>query len=144
MPKSKETRILNYPSISLYELVLDIEKYPQFLPWCEEAVILEKHDNYLIADLTINFTPYREKYRSKVEFGTKENRFVNVSLIEGPFKHLFNNWTFTDLDDKTIIEFSIDFEFKSKILESIIGIFFEKALKKMTDAFEERAHIICK
>ena len=56
---------------------------------------------------------------------------------------MFNNWTFTELDDKTFIEFEIDFEFKSKMLESIIGVFFEKALKKMTDAFEERAHIVC-
>ncbi|NBV05919.1 MAG: type II toxin-antitoxin system RatA family toxin [Proteobacteria bacterium] len=143
MPKFSEKKILPHSAKKLYSLVMDIEKYPEFLPWCKSAKIIEiiSADN-LRADLLINFKGFFEKYRSDVKHGKTENGdyFVDVVAIEGPFKKLINQWKITDLkNDSCEIEFFIDFEFNSVILSKVIGVIFEKATHKMMSAFEDRA-----
>ncbi len=145
MPSFKDTRILPYRSSEIYSLVMDIEKYPEFLPWCKHAkiidIISEKH---LQADLLINFKSLFEKYRSDVKHGIDGNGiyFVDVTAIEGPFKYLKNRWIFRDLDNQKScqIEFEIEFQFNSFFLEKMFGAIFEKAVNKMMQAFEERAN----
>ena len=122
---------------------MDIEKYPEFLPWCKQAKIIEKiSDNNLTADLLINFKNFFEKYRSDVKHGKLENGyFVDVVAIQGPFKSLVNKWKFIDLGDEKScqIEFFIEFQFNSFFLEKMLSAIFERATEKMMSAFEERA-----
>jgi len=146
MPAITETRLLPYAAKQIYELVMDIEKYPEFLPWCKQAKIVEKiSDENLRADLLINFKSFFEKYRSDVKhFKNAQNvYFVDVVAIEGPFKKLINRWKICDLENGGCeVEFFIDFEFNSIFLTKMIGVIFESATKKMMSAFEERARAI--
>ncbi|MBM5782550.1 MAG: type II toxin-antitoxin system RatA family toxin [Pelagibacterales bacterium] len=147
MPSFKDTKILPYKSSEIYGLVMDIEKYPEFLPWCKQAKIINiiSTEN-LQADLLINFKSLFEKYRSDVKHGIGENGFyfVDVTAIEGPFKYLKNRWRFRDLDNQKSckVEFEIEFQFNSFLLEKMFGAIFEKAVNKMMHAFEERAKVI--
>ncbi|MBU6338959.1 MAG: type II toxin-antitoxin system RatA family toxin [Rickettsiales bacterium] len=147
MPSLTEKKILPYSAKQIYSLVMDIEKYPEFLPWCKQAKIIEvKSDENLIADLLINFKNFFEKYRSDVKHGIDENGdyFVDVVAIEGPFKYLSNKWKFKKMPDSSSceIEFFIEFQFNSFILEKMLGGIFEKATHKMMFAFEERAKVV--
>jgi coenzyme Q-binding protein COQ10 len=151
MPKHFEERISAYSSIQLFNLVADIEKYPEFLPWCSAAKILSKDNNLLIAKLLIGYKGISESYTSKVILTPPRNvdeiGAIEVEMTEGPFSHLKNNWQFvpeTHHHRNCNIKFSIDFAFKSKFLENIIGSFFEKAFLKMVSAFEERAYYLYK
>lgn len=148
MPSLHQTKILPHSANQIYQLVMDIESYPQFLPWCKKAHIIEKiSDENLRADLLINFKSFFEKYRSDVKHGkTAPNcYFVDVVAIEGPFKSLINKWKLRDLEDgKCEVEFFIEFEFNSIILTKLIGAIFERATEKMMTAFEARAHEIYK
>lgn len=143
MPEFSETKILPYKPEQIYELVMDIEKYPEFLPWCKKAKIIDViSEQNLTADLLINFKNIFEKYRSNVKHGIDENDhyFVEVKAIEGPFKKLINRWKFFEDEQGCKIEFFIDFEFNSFFLEKMLGVIFGKATKKMMNAFETRAH----
>lgn len=148
MPSLKQVKVLPHKAWQIYDLVMDIEKYPEFLPWCKQAKIIEKiSDENLRADLLINFKSFFEKYRSDVKhFKNSENTyFIDVNAIEGPFKKLLNQWKICDLEnDKCKVEFFIDFEFNSIFLTKMIGVIFEKAAQKMMAAFEERARKILK
>lgn len=131
-----------YSISQLYELVTDIEKYPEFLPWCSAARIIEETDSSIVADLIISFKAFTEHYRSQVELNPPKagKAAVSVSLISGPFKYLNNNWKFKTLKNGgTLIEFYIDFEFKSALLQKLIGLLFNRACQKMVDSFEARA-----
>jgi coenzyme Q-binding protein COQ10 len=146
MPKHIEERISNYSSLQLFNLVADIESYPHFLPWCAAARILEKTDQHILAELSIGYKGLLENYTSKVTFQKPSNEqdkgLIIVKMVEGPFQYLTNNWEFSPnlVNHKGCsIKFSIDFAFKSKLLESLIGSFFERAVQKMVMAFEERA-----
>jgi coenzyme Q-binding protein COQ10 len=145
MPSHKEIKTLPYSAKQMFDLVLDIEKYPQFLPWCLAAKITKKiNDLHLEADLVINFKGFTQKYSSDVRASkTIDNEFlISVAAIDGPFKSLVNSWQFKDISGGCQVEFFIDFEFKSLILGKMIGMIFEKATNKMIDAFEARAKII--
>ena len=143
MPSLDQTRILPFSAQQIYQLVMDIEKYPEFLPWCKQAKIISHiSDSDLHADLLINFKNFFEKYRSDVQFGKLPNNgyFVDVTAIEGPFKTLVNKWKFYDIEPaKCRVEFFINFEFNSFILSKLIGSIFERATEKMMAAFEARA-----
>lgn len=148
MPKYTEKRILPYKTTDLFDLVMDIEKYPEFLPWVVGARILEQDKDHLLADLIVRFKAFKGKYTSRVTFKrpktAKNAGTINVSEVEGPFKYLTNLWKFEpcEIEDGkqgTIIDFYIDFEFNSMILEKMIGGMFEKASNKMINSFEERA-----
>ncbi|MDA0902024.1 MAG: type II toxin-antitoxin system RatA family toxin [Proteobacteria bacterium] len=146
MPSHKEHKILPYSAKQMLDLVMDIENYPQFLPWCLAAKIKNHvNENILIADLVISFKAFSEKYTSEVithKISDNEYR-VAVVAIEGPFKNLVNDWHFKDISHNNqpavSIEFFIDFKFRSLILDKMIGVVFEKATNKMINAFEKRA-----
>jgi coenzyme Q-binding protein COQ10 len=140
MPKHSETRILPYTPLQLFNLVADIETYPKFLPWCTAARILKCEENLLIADLVISFKGFTEKYTSKVKLIPHTS--INVEMVEGPFTHLHNLWQFKPTPEGTEVYFEIDFGFRSKLLEKMIGLIFETALAKMVEAFEQRARVV--
>ena len=145
MPKHHETRYLPYDPLQVYSMVADIEKYPEFLPWCSAARILQRTEHGVVADLVIRFKAFHDKYTSKVTLlppeDGQEGR-IEVSMMQGPFTHLSNLWIFRPHAEGTELEFSIDFSFKSILLEKMIGSFFNKAFFKMSMAFEERAHVL--
>lgn len=143
MPSLDQTKILPYNAEQMYGLIMDIEAYPEFLPWCKKAKIIEViSDENLQADLLINFKSFFEKYRSDVKHhrNPEGEYLVEVIAIEGPFKTLINRWHFRPLDNGNCeVKFFIDFEFNSFLLTKMIGSFFSKAVEKMMKAFEERA-----
>lgn len=136
----------------LYALVVDIERYPEFLPWCKHTAILEKKPKMLLADMTINFKAFKEHFTSRVHLTPPKPKNKNsacgldVEVIKGPFHHLNNRWQFVpecrDGTHGTNITFTIDFKFRSKLLDSMIGFVFEAAMRKMVSAFEKRADAI--
>ena len=143
MPKASVKRLIECEKKDLIELVLDIEKYPEFVPFCFDAKIYEnKKDGDLqkiIADLTIGKGPFKDTYKSDVAFNKKTDS-IYVKNIEGPLNHLTNNWTFTDKNNGiTEITFDIDFEIKNKFLNSLMVVSFQFGLEKIADAFQKRA-----
>ncbi len=145
MPSHKEIKTLPYSARQIFDLVMDIEKYPQFLPWCLVAKITKVfNEKHFEADLAINFKGFSQKYSSDVRASqTIDGEFlISVVAIDGPFKNLINSWQFKDISGGCQVEFFIDFEFKSIILGKMIGMIFEKATNKMIDAFEKRAEAV--
>ena len=143
MPKASVKRLIECKKKDLIELVLDIEKYPEFVPFCFDAKIYEnKQDGdfqKIIADLTIGKGPFKDTYKSDVAFNKKTDS-IYVKNIEGPLNHLTNNWTFTDKNNGiTEITFDIDFEIKNKFLNSLMLVSFQFGLEKIADAFQKRA-----
>ena len=143
MPKASVKRLIECEKKDLIELVLDIEKYPEFVPFCFDAKIYEnKKDGDLqkiIADLTIGKGPFKDTYKSDVAFNKKTDS-IYVKNIEGPLNHLTNNWTFSDKNNGiTEVTFDIDFEIKNKFLNSLMVVSFQFGLEKIADAFLKRA-----
>lgn len=123
----------------LYALVVDIERYPEFLPWCRAARITERTDAYFIGELIISFSGFTERYSSKVVANAAANT-IEVSLVSGPFTTLANHWKFEAAPQGgTDIHFAVEFEFKSRLLDKLMGNFFARAVDKMGDAFVKRA-----
>ncbi len=141
MPDFKESRILNYTQKQLYDLVLDVEKYPEFIPYCKTCKIIERKKNELTADLSIAFGFTTKTYKSSVVHGVVDNKyFVNATQISGPFKYLITKWVFEKYEEqKTKIYFEIDFQFESEITNIMVGAMFKKACMTMVKAFEIRA-----
>ncbi len=141
MPTHAEQKPLPYAPEQMFNLVSDIEKYPEFLPWCVGTRIRSREGNVLIADMVIGYKMFRERFTSRVELAHPDR--IDVSYSEGPFKYLNNHWIFIEQPDGTcIVDFYVDFEFRSKLLRKMIGMVFEKAVQIMVGAFEERAHRI--
>ena len=143
MPKASVKRLIECKKKDLIDLVLDIEKYPQFVPFCFDAKIYENKSEAdlvkIIADLTIGKGPFKDTYKSNVVFNKKEDT-IFVKNIDGPLNHLSNNWTFTDKKNGiTEITFDIDFEIKNKFLNSLMVVSFQFGLEKIADAFQKRA-----
>lgn len=140
MPTHAEKRPLPYTPDQLFDLVADVERYPEFLPWCVGARIRKRDGDVFFADLVIGFKMIRERYTSKVSLDRDAKR-IDVVYTEGPFQYLNNHWAFIPNDDgTTTIDFFVDFEFKSKILQKVIGTLFNEAVKLMVGAFEKRAN----
>ena len=143
MPKASVKRLIECKKNDLIDLVLDIEKYPEFVPFCFDAKIYEnKKDGdiqKIIADLTIGKGPFKDTYKSDVAFDKKKDT-IYVKNIEGPLNHLTNNWTFTDKNNGiTEVIFDIDFQIKNKFLNSLMIVSFQFGLEKIADAFQKRA-----
>ena len=143
MPKASVKRLIECEKKNLIKLVLDIEKYPEFVPFCFDAKIYEnKKDGdiqKIIADLTIGKGPFKDTYKSDVAFDKKRDT-IYVKNIEGPLNYLTNNWTFTDKNNGiTEVIFDIDFEIKNKFLNSLMVVSFQFGLEKIADAFQKRA-----
>lgn len=138
MPSHRETLLVPYSCEQLFDLVADVEKYPQFLPWCRAARIHERGDGYMVAELLIAFKGIRESYTSRVDLTRPEA--IDVTMVKGPFHHLVNHWRFaTEPDGQTRIDFDLDFRFSSRLLETLIGALFSRATEKMVSAFRDRA-----
>ena len=143
MPKASVKRLIECSKKDLIELVLDIEKYPEFVPFCFNAKIHENKEEgdlkKIIADLTIGKGPFKDTYKSDVVYN-KSNDSIHVKNIEGPLNHLSNNWIFTDKKNGiTEVTFDIDFEIKNKFLNSLMVVSFQFGLEKIADAFQKRA-----
>ena len=143
MPKASVKRLIECEKKDLIGLVLDIEKYPEFVPFCFDAKIYENKQEgdlqKIIADLTIGKGPFKDTYKSDVAFNKKTDS-IYVKNIEGPLNHLTNNWTFIDKNNGiTEITFDIDFEIKNKFLNSLMVVSFQFGLEKIADAFQNRA-----
>jgi len=147
MPRASVKRLIECEKKQLIDLVLDIEKYPIFVPYCIDAKVYEKHenDNFLniIADLTIGKGPFKDTYKSDVKFN-KKNNSIYVTNINGPLKHLDNKWTFEEHKNGTEIYFDVDFEIKNKFLNILMTTSFQYGLDKIADAFQDRANQLFK
>jgi len=142
MPKASVKRSIKCKKEQLIDLVLDIEKYPDFVPFCVDTKIHQRKERgdllLIIADLTIGKGPFKDTYKSDVKFNKKED-FIYVINIDGPLKHLENKWHFKEKNKITEVSFQVDFELKNDFLNILMTKSFQFALDKIADAFEKRA-----
>ena len=137
MATHAERRVLPYTPKQMFALVADVERYPEFLPWCRASRITRREGDVLYADLVIGFKMFRERFTSKVTMAPSS--IIKVDYIKGPMRHLNNHWRFEPHDDGCLIDFYVDFEFHSAFLERAIGLLFHEASRRMVSAFETRA-----
>ncbi len=137
MPTHAERRILRHTPEEIFQLVADVHRYPEFLPWCVGARVLSRDETKLVADLTIGFRMIRETFRSEVTLARPH--LVQVRYLDGPFRYLNNTWRLTPVPQGTEVDFFVDFEFRSRLLQGLIGTVFNEATRLMVRAFERRA-----
>ncbi len=138
MPSHSEQRLLPYTPQQLFELVVDVERYPEFLPWCLAARIGRREPQCVTADLVIGFTMVRERFTSFVSFD-RDLLWVKTRNVKGPFRHMRSDWSFKQHDEGCLVDFSVEFEFRSRVLQKLIQSLFEEAVRRMVTAFEARA-----
>jgi coenzyme Q-binding protein COQ10 len=147
MPKTSVKRLIECKKDQLIDLVLDIEKYPEFVPFCLASNVYKKNKKgsltLIIADLTIGKGPFKDTYKSDVRYN-KDNNSINVTNIGGPLKHLENKWYFNETINGTEISFDINFEIENKFLNVLMSKSFEFGLNKIADAFQKRAELLYK
>jgi coenzyme Q-binding protein COQ10 len=138
MPRHRETRALPYSPEQMFDLVADVAAYPEFLPWVTAIRVRSNSETEMLADMIVGFKGLRETFTSRV---VKQRPLgVHVDYVDGPLKHLSNDWRFTsDGEGGVIIDFEVDFAFKNRIFEMLAGQVFDRALRKMIGAFETRA-----
>ena len=141
MPTHAEQRVIGYSPEQVYNLVADVERYPEFLPWCLAARIRRRDEKLIVADLVIGFRMIRERFTSRVGLD-EAGRRIDVVYAEGPFKYLNNHWVFEDHPEGCLIDFYVDFEFRSKLLQKMMEALFHEAVKRMVQSFETRAHAL--
>lgn len=146
MPTHAEKRHMPYSAQQMYDLIADVNAYPKFLPWCVGARITKRtllpgdRGEVMDADLVISFKLFREKFGSTVTLYPQERK-IDVAYLDGPFRYLDNHWKFTDAGDGGCeTDFFVDFEFKSALMQAVIGVVFHEAMQRIVRAFEERAH----
>ena len=142
MPKASVKKLIECKKEQLIDLVLDIEKYPEFIPFCVDSKIYEKNEKgnllLIVADLTIGKGPFKDTYKSYVKYNKKEDS-IYVTNLDGPLNHLENKWQFKEENNLTEISFEIDFELKNDFLNIVMTKSFQFALDKIADAFQKRA-----
>ena len=147
MPTHSENRHMPYSARQMYELVADVQRYPEFLPWNSAARIRRRTERpdgatVLEADLVISFKVFREKFGSRATLWPAENR-LDIEYLDGPFKYLKSWWRFVDAPGGGCeAEFPVDFEFRNAILQKVIGVVFDEAMRRIVRAFEERAKVL--
>jgi coenzyme Q-binding protein COQ10 len=141
VPTHAEQRIVPHRPDQLFDLVADVERYPEFLPWCVGARIRRRDGDELLADLIIGYRLVRERFTSRVTLRRSELR-IDVVYTDGPFKYLNNHWIFEPHPDGCRIDFFVDFEFRSRLLQRIIMVVFNEAVRRMVGAFETRAGVL--
>ena len=137
MPRHQEVRFLPYTPEQLFDLVADVGRYQEFLPWVAATRIRKDEETEMVADLVVGFGALKETFASLVK--KQPPHEIEIDYIEGPLKHLHNNWKFRPAPGGTDVEFCVDFAFKNRIFEALAGQMFDRALRKMIGAFEERA-----
>jgi coenzyme Q-binding protein COQ10 len=141
MPKHSETRRLPYSCEQMFDLVADVARYAEFLPWVTAIRVRSNSDTEMVADMIVGFKGLRETFTSKVEKQRPDQ--LSVDYIDGPLKYLRNDWTFrSDGDAGCFVDFTVDFAFKNRVFEMLAGQVFGSALRKMIGAFEERAAVL--
>ena len=142
MPKASVTRLIERDKKTLIDFVLDIEKYPEFVPFCQESKVYERKQKgdliLIVADLTIGKGPFVDTYKSNVKFNKKDDT-IFVTNIDGPLNYLENNWKFVEHGRLTEVTFDVDFEIKNKFLNILMTKSFQFGLDKIADAFQKRA-----
>jgi coenzyme Q-binding protein COQ10 len=141
LPRHSETRALPHSPEQMFDLVADVARYPEFLPWISAVRVRSDSESEMVADLVVGFRAIKEIFTSRV----KKNRptTVFVEYIDGPLKFLYNDWSFrSDGEGGCLVDFTVDFEFRNRLFERLAGQYFEKALRKMADAFVARAEAI--
>ena len=137
MPRHAETRFLPWTAEQMFDLVADIARYPEFLPWVQALRIKGREGDVITADMVVGFKMVRERFTSLVTVSKPER--IKVQYIAGPLKHLQNDWTFRNVPGGCEIDFLVDFEFQNRMFERLAGMFFGEALRRMISAFETRA-----
>ncbi len=138
MPRHSETRYLPYSPEQLFKLVADVASYDEFLPWVVAVRVRSSSETETLADLVVGFNAFKERFTSKVKKQRPDR--IEVDYVEGPLKYLHNEWEFERAPDGgTNVRFAVDFAFKSRLFESLAGAMFDRALRRMTTAFEQRA-----
>ena len=137
MPRHSETRCLPYTPEQLFDLVADVSRYDEFLPWVVAVRVRSASEKETVADLVVGFNAFKERFTSRVVKDPPER--ICVDYVEGPLKYLHNEWKFEPAKGGTNVHFSVDFAFKSRIFETLAGSMFDRALRRMTAAFEQRA-----
>lgn len=143
MPTHAEKRELPYTAQQMYDLVGDVASYPKFLPWCSAARIRSRTpqgpSEVMEADLVISFKVFRERFGSRVTLWP-DDRKIDTEYLDGPFKYMKSCWIFNELPDgRCEVDFFVDFEFKNRVLQSVIGLVFHEAMQRIVKAFENRA-----
>jgi coenzyme Q-binding protein COQ10 len=146
MPTFRTTRSVKHSADQMFALVADVERYPEFLPLCEDLRVLRRVQSgegieTVVASMTVGYKAIRESFTSRVTLDNPRLQ-INVEYVNGPFKYLENRWTFRPTPAGSDVEFYINYEFKSFALGLLMGTVFDKAFRKFTEAFEERAEII--
>ena len=140
MPRHSETRALPYTAEQMFDLVADIGRYPEFLPWVQATRILGREGNVVTADLVVGFKMVREKFTSRVTLDRPQR--IHIDYVSGPLRYLKNDWIFRPVQGGCEIDFTVDFEFRSRIFERLAGMFFGEAFRRMVASFESRARVI--
>lgn len=145
MPRHQETRFLPFTAAQMFDLVADVERYPQFLPWVQALRIRSREAgeggaSVVTADMVVGFRMVRERFTSRVRLVRPER--IGVEYLSGPMRHLHNDWQFRDVAGGCEIDFMVDFEFRSRMFERLAGMFFGEALRRMVGAFETRAQAL--
>ncbi|SET84169.1 type II toxin-antitoxin system RatA family toxin [Oceanicella actignis] len=148
MPTHAEKRRVPYSAAEMYALIADVKSYPEFLPWCEAARVRSRRPGdepgveVMEADLVISFKVFRERFGSRVTLRPDERR-IDVEYLDGPFRHLRNHWRFVEVEPGSCeIDFFVDFEFRSSVLQALIGMVFNEAMQRIVRAFESRAEAL--
>ena len=141
MPKHSETRHLPYTPEQMFDLVADVARYPEFLPWVSAMRVRSDSDTETVADMIVGFKGLRETFTSRVAKHRPDS--IRVDYVDGPLQHLSNDWTFrSDGQGGCLVDFCVDFAFKNRIFEMLAGQMFDRALRKMIGAFEDRARAL--
>ena len=141
MPKHAERRVLPFSQRQLFDLVADVEHYPEFLPWCVAARVRRREGSRIVADLAIGFRMFRERFTTEVtlqESAGADPR-IGMTVVDGPFRHMNGYWVFHPHPQGCEVEFFIDFEFRSLLLQTTVEVLFHEAVRRMVNAFEGRA-----
>ncbi|MBF0623946.1 MAG: type II toxin-antitoxin system RatA family toxin [Magnetococcales bacterium] len=140
MPRIRLSDTVPYQAQQMFDLVMDVPRYPEFLPWCVKARVFDQREGQFVAELTISFRGFRDSFQTVDRY--EPGRRVEVKLRSGPFKHLDNEWRFTPVAGGTRVEFSIDFQFKNRIMDITLGPVFTQVSKQMLEAFRNRAQTL--
>lgn len=142
MPKHTETRRLPHTAQQMYDLVADVKRYPEFLPWTAGARIRELRDagdhQLMLADLVISFKVFRESFGSRVTLWP-DTKKIDTEYLDGPFKYMISSWHFEDAEDGCDVHFHVEFEFRNRLLQTTATVFFNDAMQRVVRAFERRA-----
>lgn len=137
MPGHREKRFLPYTAEQMFDLVADVGRYAEFLPWVTAVRVRSASENEMVADLIVGFRSLRERFTSRI--GKERAKRISVDYVDGPLKFLRNEWQFEPAPGGCTIDFTVEFAFKNRVFEAIAGQMFDAALRKMINAFEARA-----